>query len=423
MKTKILSLLTTLALLALPTAALAQTAPAGNTQPYSDVTYSTPHAQAIYTVTGLGVMVGVGGGQFDPTAPLTRAEYATIALRADGLGAWANQPQYVHPANPVFTDGMHGGVTARGWGSMVPGAPGAWYVGDVNAAAAAHLVIGYPDGTFAPLGKVTLQQAEAVALHLIGASPPAWPDVVSVAQADGLTAGLSQATVNCSGGPNSLTPGQGSCTIDRAQAAQVFVDALGYGQPQPLFSRTLGMSYVSVANNPQYADGVPLLPTTIVYAPNGAPLQYLAVVGAEPGSFNTGPWSQETVAYASSVPFAQSSGAPQQPSTGGIPAAVRISGGNPIVPGQPINLTATLTATVLNAAGQPISSLPSGYAVEWHVVAVLNAPAADLTPTGALAASITLPPSPPGGWEVTATLVGPDGMVVGTSNGLSLTNQ
>ncbi len=58
--------------------------------PFSDVTASDPFYGAIETVAGRGVMRGVGGGQFDATGFLNRAEAATIFARALGLGHAAN---------------------------------------------------------------------------------------------------------------------------------------------------------------------------------------------------------------------------------------------------------------------------------------------------------------------------------------------
>ena len=111
---------------------------------------------AIEALAGMGIVNGMGDGSFRPNASLTRAELATILVRALDLA-----PEIVD----VFTDV----------------APGAWYAPYVGAAYTRGLVRGVGGGLFEPDGTVTVRMTEimlARAAAALGLSreEPAWSD-------------------------------------------------------------------------------------------------------------------------------------------------------------------------------------------------------------------------------------------------------
>lgn len=95
----------------------------------------------IYALVDLGIVSGVSATEFAPQREITRAEFATLLLKAIDL-----QP----------------GVQYRGKFSDVPA--NAWYFAMVNAAAEAGLVNGYGNGRFGPDNPVTREQM-AVMIH------------------------------------------------------------------------------------------------------------------------------------------------------------------------------------------------------------------------------------------------------------------
>ena len=80
---------------------------------FSDVPDGSWAAGAIDEAVSLGLMEGMGGGEFGYGQPVKRCEFATILCRMFGWEA-------VSPETPSFTDA----------------APGAWYYSAVETAAA-----------------------------------------------------------------------------------------------------------------------------------------------------------------------------------------------------------------------------------------------------------------------------------------------
>ncbi len=101
---------------------------------FKDVPESFWAADAIYALTDKGVLNGVGDGEFAPTATVTRAQFAKMLTETFGIEAEGKNS---------FTD-----VNADGW-----------YASYVNAASAAGIINGYPDGTFGVNGEITRQDA------------------------------------------------------------------------------------------------------------------------------------------------------------------------------------------------------------------------------------------------------------------------
>ncbi|MDG0792624.1 S-layer homology domain-containing protein [Cohnella ginsengisoli] len=109
-----------------------------------------------------GWLAGFGSGGLQPDQPVTRAEFATLAVRAFGLQA----------------DGA-------GAGKYSDVREGSWYAGAIYAAAGAGILSGYPDGTIRPSRSVTREEAAVVLAKLdglseTGAIEPAFSDASDV---------------------------------------------------------------------------------------------------------------------------------------------------------------------------------------------------------------------------------------------------
>jgi len=154
----------------------------------------------------MGVVGGVGGNRFDPGAGLTRAEFCTMVVKFMQKG----DQVALHSTRTIFSD-----VTARHWA-----------LGYVNLAASTTLkdgerevplISGVGNGKFEPDAQITLAQAATILIRVLGYSSQqagaVWPQsYLNLAASIGLTDGVSA-------GAND--------PITRAQAAQLFVNALG----------------------------------------------------------------------------------------------------------------------------------------------------------------------------------------------------
>ena len=103
---------------------------------FSDVKSSAWYNNAISTLTKAGILKGYEDGTFQPNGYITRAEFATIAIR--------------------FFSGVYEGE------DLFPDIKGHWAEDYINNAASKGLVKGYEDGTFGPDRYIT--RAEAVTL-------------------------------------------------------------------------------------------------------------------------------------------------------------------------------------------------------------------------------------------------------------------
>jgi len=95
---------------------------------------------AITYLVDKGIINGFPDGTFKPEEPVTRAQFAKMVTLA------LEYPTANEPATPMFSD-----VTSSFWGFQ-----------SVEISAAAGLIMGFPDGTFAPDKNVT--KAEAVTI-------------------------------------------------------------------------------------------------------------------------------------------------------------------------------------------------------------------------------------------------------------------
>lgn len=113
--------------------------------PYSDVSESDWFNNAVSTLTNAGVLYGRPGNVFDPNAPITRAEFAAIAIRFFG-GEYEGADQ--------FSD-----------------ISGHWANNEINRAYVNELVNGYPDGTFKPDNNITRAEAMTIINRVLERKP------------------------------------------------------------------------------------------------------------------------------------------------------------------------------------------------------------------------------------------------------------
>ena len=126
---------------------------------YVDTDSSDWFNNASATLTNAGIITGKPGGLFDPNAPITRAEFATIAVR--------------------FFGGTYEGE------DIFPDIAGHWANQYINRAAVLGIIEGRGDGTFDPDAYITRAEAMTIVNRTLGRAPSAehmlpdmitWPD-------------------------------------------------------------------------------------------------------------------------------------------------------------------------------------------------------------------------------------------------------
>lgn len=178
-----------------------QTQPTAATQQISYTDLDKHWAkQFVEKLAGLGAVSGYPDGSFKPDAPITRAEFVTILVKALKLTSSGN--------GPVFKD------TAGHWASA-----------DISIAAESGLISGYGDNCFKPDSMITREEMAVIAVKAI-----------KLQQADGETSftdnamispwakGSMKAIVNnniMTGFPDNTIRSQGNTT--RAEAVTVIV--------------------------------------------------------------------------------------------------------------------------------------------------------------------------------------------------------
>ena len=133
-------------------------------------------AVAAAALESMGIVTGTATGIYSPGNTLTRAEFATLAVRAMGLEDKAG----AHAAKTLFTDVK----------------PGSWYTGYVNLAYSEGIINGYGNGKFGPDDSVTYGQVSTILLRILGYTEAeigkVWPaDYVSYANDLGLPGSLT----------------------------------------------------------------------------------------------------------------------------------------------------------------------------------------------------------------------------------------
>ena len=120
---------------------------------FADVTNGQWHNKAISTMAKLGVVKGRSAEAFDPDAPITRAEFATICARFD-------KTQISTSSN--FTD-----------------ISGHWAEKYIERAATLGWIAGYPDGTFRPNNYITRAEAMTMINRVLKRIPEEESDLLT----------------------------------------------------------------------------------------------------------------------------------------------------------------------------------------------------------------------------------------------------
>ena len=120
---------------------------------FSDVSDSQWHNKAISTMAKLGVVKGRNAEAFDPDAPITRAEFATICARFD-------KTQISTSSN--FTD-----------------ISGHWAEKYIERAATLGWIAGYSDGTFRPSNYITRAEAMTMINRVLCRMPQSADDLLN----------------------------------------------------------------------------------------------------------------------------------------------------------------------------------------------------------------------------------------------------
>lgn len=151
-------------------------------EPLTDIV-NNPYKKDIEDMVDLGVLSGKGDGKFDPSAKLTRAEAAKVAVvlagfDADDVAQAAGLPQ-------AFTD-VYTGMPAHGWS-----------LGWINLAASENLIAGHGDGKYGPGDNLQMVQWATILIRILGHDTAglAWPAGYDQLARDlGLTSGLDYAS-------------------------------------------------------------------------------------------------------------------------------------------------------------------------------------------------------------------------------------
>ena len=120
---------------------------------FTDVTDGQWHNKAISTMAKLGIVKGRNAEAFDPDAPITRAEFATICARFD-------KTQISTSSN--FTD-----------------ISGHWAEKYIERAATLGWIAGYPDGTFRPSNYITRAEAMTMINRVLCRMPQSEDDLLN----------------------------------------------------------------------------------------------------------------------------------------------------------------------------------------------------------------------------------------------------
>lgn len=208
---------------------------------FSDVT-DADTAEAVSVLSSLGIVSGYSDGTYHPSATLTRAQFCTLAVLAEGHGDQVQGSAY----RTLFSD-----LPATHWAAPY-----------VNLAQSEGLISGYGNGRFGPDDAVTVGQAVTIVLRLMGYTEEdvgaLWPqDYMQKATDLGLLDGIST---------------NSSAAMTRGEAALLLYAMLksdtkdGSDYVAKLASSTIS-SAVLLSNDDEAANGT--LHTAQVYAAQG----------------------------------------------------------------------------------------------------------------------------------------------------------
>lgn len=113
---------------------------------FEDVDTKHINYEAIETLESLGVVNGTSENEYDPNKVLTRAEFATMMVRAIGVEGF--YPSFNCPFSDVSVND--------------------WYYSYVNLAYDKGIIRGYGDGTFGPADSLTYTQTARIILNILG---------------------------------------------------------------------------------------------------------------------------------------------------------------------------------------------------------------------------------------------------------------
>lgn len=157
----------------------------GTAAAFSDI-YDPDLAVVTDSLSYLDIVSGMGGDQFAPDAPLTRAQFCKMMIatreKADEISAYKNYT--------VFPDVPH-----TYWGSAYINIAVMKTEPAAEGEKAQPIISGYPDGTFQPEKELTLGEACTVAMRMLGYQTQDigmfWPDdYVAKARQVGLLEGI-----------------------------------------------------------------------------------------------------------------------------------------------------------------------------------------------------------------------------------------
>ena len=120
---------------------------------FTDVGQDDWYCTAVSTLSAMGILEGRTAKTFEPNAPITRAEFAAIAVRFDDSG--------LSPAGS-FTD-----------------IAGHWAKDEIRQAAALGWIIGYADGSFRPNQSITRAEAVTMLNRVLQRLPETEKDLLS----------------------------------------------------------------------------------------------------------------------------------------------------------------------------------------------------------------------------------------------------
>lgn len=129
-----------------------RTANATKTNNYADVSSDKWYNQAVSTLSAMGIIKGDSRGNFNPNAPITRAEFAAIAARFDKTE----------------------NVAAASFGDVATH----WAKPEISVAANNGWINGYTDGTFHPDSRITRAEAMAMINRVLQRLPESKADLL-----------------------------------------------------------------------------------------------------------------------------------------------------------------------------------------------------------------------------------------------------